>query len=179
MGIGQLHALVTTLEQAWGRYLARADSTPGFLDGYPVLVPVAGPAVISTPFGQAHDPFTGATKEHNGVDIVAPRGVPVLAAAGGTVTDVRDDLRWGLTVRLAHDQGFATVYAHLGSVTVKRGSRLRKGDTLGTLGASGLATGPHLHYEVHRNGVPLDPQALFYPSQDSQLTSATMAGAAR
>jgi murein DD-endopeptidase MepM/ murein hydrolase activator NlpD len=125
--------------------------------------------VLAAPFGRLRDPFTGAVKLHQGIDLVAPRGTAVVATADGIVSSVVNDHKWGLRVDLSHGAGFTTMYAHLATVTVRRGEQVKRRETVGTLGSTGLATGPHLHYEVRRNGIPLDPRTLFFPSLDSTV----------
>jgi murein DD-endopeptidase MepM/ murein hydrolase activator NlpD len=137
-----------------------------------VLLPVVGTPVLSVPFGRRRDPFTGGMKWHYGVDLVAARGTPVVAAARGTVYDIDDDKRWDKVVRIRHRHGFTTVYAHLGSTKIKRRARVKRGQQIGTIGSTGFSTGPHLHYEVRRNGTPIDPQIVFYPALDSLLSRA-------
>jgi murein DD-endopeptidase MepM/ murein hydrolase activator NlpD len=170
MGISQLHELVQGYEHKWRQYVSRIDSAHDYFDNVPVVNPVQGRSVLSSPFGLRPDPFAGQVRMHNGVDFVAPKGQPVIATANGTVLDVRnDEKRWGNVVRIRHARGFMTVYAHLGSVAVQRGKSVKRGDIIGTLGASGLTTGPHLHYEVHVNGEPIDPTRLFFPASHGML----------
>jgi murein DD-endopeptidase MepM/ murein hydrolase activator NlpD len=132
-------------------------------DSIPLCKPVAANAFISLRFGRGRDPFTGHAKLHNGVDIAAPPGTAVMACAAGRVVSVENGAIWGRRVVIEHSRGFQSVYAHLGTVSVARGRPVRRGGTIGTIGSSGLATGPHVHYEVRRNGEPLDPELFFYP----------------
>jgi murein DD-endopeptidase MepM/ murein hydrolase activator NlpD len=94
---------------------------------------------------------------HQGIDVSAPRGTPVWATADGTVVRAERDGAFGRTVLVDHGNGFSTRYAHLKRIKVRSGDRVRRGETLGTVGASGRASGPHLHYEVLRDGRPVDP----------------------
>jgi len=101
---------------------------------------------------------------HSGVDIAAPQGTPVLAAADGIVSLVHDDLFFtGVTVMVDHGFGLSSVYAHLDTVAVRPGQAIAKGEPLGTVGASGRATGPHLHWGVSLFDVRLDPALLVPP----------------
>jgi murein DD-endopeptidase MepM/ murein hydrolase activator NlpD len=128
----------------------RADQTDDVPSGWPVAPTTA---FISSGFGA---PRSGA--HHQGVDLSAPAGTPVRATADGTVTMAERAGGYGRTVVLDHGSGWQTRYAHLKRIKVDRGWRIRRGDVLGTVGRSGNATGAHLHYEVLRNGTPVDPR---------------------
>lgn len=117
--------------------------------------------VIKRPYGDSlPDPFTGEVKKHNGIDLAAERGTVVISPADGDVVSVRDDTFFGKTVKIKHSNGYETFYAHLGGVSVKFGQKVKKGTAIGVVGESGWTTGPHLHYELTKNGVYLDP--MFY-----------------
>jgi len=117
---------------------------------------------ISSPFGPRRDPFTGQIKQHNAVDLAAPKGAPVVATADGVVIFAGRQGTYGRLVKIDHGGGIETRYAHLRSIGVKRGKRVKRGEKIGKLGESGRTTGPNLHYEVHINGVPTNP-AKFFP----------------
>lgn len=97
---------------------------------------------------------------HVGVDLAVPEGTPVFATARGVVKEVGRDKRLGLYVRIKHVRGYETVYAHLDSAVVKVGDTVRTADMIGFAGRTGLTTGPHVHYEVYRDGRPVDPAKL-------------------
>jgi murein DD-endopeptidase MepM/ murein hydrolase activator NlpD len=126
----------------------RLTETPG-------MWPVQGRLMSS--FGERHDPFTREGAFHTGVDIDAPTGTPVLSTAAGTVVHAEYNGRYGRLVVVDHSDGFSTYYAHLSRIDVLPGQQVRRGDTVGAVGATGRATGSHLHYEVRRGGVPLNP----------------------
>jgi murein DD-endopeptidase MepM/ murein hydrolase activator NlpD len=130
----------------------------------PVCRPVAAGAVPSRRFGMSLDPFTGLRKQHNGIDFAAPAGTPVVATASGYVARVETSELWGKRIVIEHGKGLSTVYAHLGTVSVRRGRSVRRGAVIGTIGTSGLTSGPHVHYEVRKNGTALDPEELFFPA---------------
>ena len=101
---------------------------------------------------------------HQGVDFVAPAGTPVLATAGGIVAKTlmaADSSGYGIHTVIKHDDNFETRYAHMSDLVVSIGQVVEKGDTIGYSGSTGLSTNPHLHYEVLKDGVHLDPQDFF------------------
>jgi lipoprotein NlpD len=101
---------------------------------------------------------------HDGIDLGAPEGTPVLAAADGEVIYVGVDRAFGHLVLVQHADRLVTVYAHNRDVTVRAGQRVRSGDTVAHLGQSGRSEGPHLHFEVREGTAPVDP-LLFLPSE--------------
>jgi len=124
--------------------------------GQPDGLPVTG--TVSSPFGMRPDPFGSAHPEmHFGVDIAAPEGSPVRATADGVVRRVGQAGAYGNLVEIEHEGGFTTRYAHLAAIGVEQGTKVHRGDTIGSVGHTGRATGPHLHYEVRREGKPVSP----------------------
>jgi len=112
---------------------------------------------VSDGFGMREHPILGVPKEHAGVDITAPTGAKVVAATDGRVIMVEDLPAYGRVVVIDHGGQVATVYAHLSAVLVAEGQVVARGDRIGHVGATGGVTGPHLHFETRRNGVPADP----------------------
>lgn len=113
---------------------------------------------VTSPFQSARmHPILRRVLPHNGVDYGAPYGAPVRATADGSVAFAGDRGGYGNLVEVQHPNGYSTRYAHLASVAVRPHQPVRQGDLLGYVGATGLATGPHLHYEVRRRGQPVDP----------------------
>jgi len=98
---------------------------------------------------------------HKGIDIAAPKGTPILAAAAGKVINVGDYLISGKTVILDHGQGFKTIYCHLNEIKIKKGDQLKQGQFLGTVGKTGRATGAHLHFGVSLNNERIAPELFF------------------
>ncbi len=121
----------------------------------PSLWPVQGP--VASSFGERQDPFNGEGAFHSGIDIDAPYGTPVRAAADGTVTGAEMAAGYGREVRLDHGHDVETLYGHLSAFAVVAGQRVTRGQVIGYVGQSGRATGPHLHYEVRVHNVPVNP----------------------
>lgn len=117
--------------------------------------PVAGR--LTSAFGTRVHPIFGFARFHRGVDYAAAWGTPVAATADGRVTETGWNGGYGRQVRIDHPGGLTTTYSHLSGIDVATGETVRAGDTIGRIGSSGLSTGPHLHFEVHRHGVPVDP----------------------
>jgi len=117
-------------------------------------------AHLSSAFGSRQDPFTYKTSHHRGVDLAAPSGMNVRAACAGRVTFSGFEQGYGNTVVVQHPGGFETRYAHMGVLLAKTGDTLQGGQVLGTVGSTGRSTGPHLHFEVSRHGVKLNPATL-------------------
>ena len=111
----------------------------------------------SSNFGYRIDPFNGRQAFHTGVDFIAASGSEILAAAGGVVAAAEIHPEYGKMIDIDHDNGLTTRYAHLSKMVVKVGDVVLKGQRIGALGQSGRATGPHLHFEVRQNSVPLNP----------------------
>jgi murein DD-endopeptidase MepM/ murein hydrolase activator NlpD len=119
----------------------------------PSIRPVMSNTISST--------FGGRNGAHNGIDLVAPKGTPVFAAADGQVIYSGRIKGYGRVIKLAHGGGIETLYAHLKSRKTKEGRFVMQGERIGTVGNSGRSSGPHLHYEVHVNGRAVDPRKYF------------------
>jgi murein DD-endopeptidase MepM/ murein hydrolase activator NlpD len=112
---------------------------------------------ITSAFGYRLHPILGYVRPHRGVDIGAPAGTPITVAAPGRVVSAGWSGGYGKRVRVRHADGLVSSYAHLSTISVAAGSAVAAGQTIGRVGWTGLATGPHLHFELTRNGVALDP----------------------
>lgn len=112
---------------------------------------------ISSGFGVRADPFNGHQSQHDGVDIASSMGSPVSVVAEGVVSHSGERAGYGLLVEITHESGLITRYAHTSAVLVRVGDRVKKGQAIALVGTSGRSTGPHLHFEVVRNGVSVNP----------------------
>lgn len=135
----------------------RVESRQKLLRATPTIWPTTS-RTISSPFGYRKDPFTNKPSFHAGLDIAARVNEPVYSTADGTVVTAASDQSRGNYVIIEHSKGLRTWYLHLNKLLVKSGDRVHKGDTIGLLGSTGRSTGPHLHYEVMKNGVRIDPE---------------------
>ncbi|HZZ94794.1 MAG TPA: M23 family metallopeptidase [Usitatibacter sp.] len=134
----------------------------------PTTMPVAM-GYYSSNFGYRIDPFTGKQAFHTGVDLIAPAGTPVMAAAGGVVSQSAYLSDYGNFVDVDHDNGLTTRYAHLSKSLVRAGDVVMKGQKIALVGSTGRATGPHLHFEVREKGIPLNPNKFLSLKGDSVI----------
>jgi murein DD-endopeptidase MepM/ murein hydrolase activator NlpD len=189
-------AEATAAEALPADYVPEDDTTAWRGTPDPLLAAVAppsGPGLgapldvlrVTSSFGMRRHPILGFSRMHQGVDFGAPEGSPVLAAADGVVTQAGRDGGYGNLLRIRHAGGWATGYAHLMAFApgVAAGAPVLKGEVVGFVGQTGLATGPHLHYEVSLNGVKLDPMTTPYsaaptPAPDIALAPAQHADTA-
>ena len=128
-----------------------------------VVTPGAGPvehAQLSSPFGPRRHPLLGVADFHSGIDLAAAAGTPIHAPAAGVVVEAGWRGAYGRYLRIRHDATFETAYGHLSAYAfgIGVGTRIARGEVIGYVGATGRATGAHLHYEVLAGGVAIDPQ---------------------
>ncbi len=119
--------------------------------------PVSNPRITSG-FGTRRDPFNRRLARHDGIDFAGPTGTPILAPADGVVVFAGVQRGYGRMVKIRHQFGFETLYAHLNRVRVSQGQTVRRGMRIGDMGSTGRSTGTHLHYEVHVDGKPVNPR---------------------
>jgi murein DD-endopeptidase MepM/ murein hydrolase activator NlpD len=144
--------LTASLSEASDSLLAHQD----LLESTPSIFPVAG--VLSSRFSASRfHPIYHQALPHQGVDISAPRGTPILASAKGTVTQAGWVAGLGNTVEIDHGYGYVTRYGHASKVLVRPGQKVTRGDIIANVGSTGISTSPHLHYEIHVGGRPVNP----------------------
>lgn len=118
---------------------------------------------IASGFGSRIDPVYKVPKFHAGLDFTAPTGTPIYATADGVVSEAGYNAGgYGNRVTINHGFGYETLYAHMARIKVRGGQSVKRGEVIGYVGSTGKSTGPHCHYEVHKNGTPVDPVYFFY-----------------
>ncbi|UUX48814.1 M23 family metallopeptidase [Nisaea acidiphila] len=172
--VGEISYAAMTLS---GKHLAYYQYTPksGVTDYFNekgqsvrktlMRTPVNG-ARLSSGYGKRKHPILGYTKMHRGVDFAAPTGTPIMAAGDGVIDFIGRNGAYGKYIRIRHNSTYKTAYAHMSGYKrgLKRGDRVKQGETIGYIGTTGRSTGPHLHYEVHENGKQRNPMSVKLPA---------------
>lgn len=149
--------------------LRRARRADSILAGVPSTVPVAGARLTGSFTATRFHPILRRVRPHWGVDLAAPEGTPVRAAARGAVIGAMRHPTYGLVVDVRHGREYTTRYAHLSAILVNIGDDVVRGEAIGRVGSTGLTTGPQLHYELFVNGRRRDPVLLFDSHAADQL----------
>ena len=155
---GLLRIVLESLQSSLHDVRSSVDKRNALAAATPSIWPAHG--WLSSGMGPRPDPVSGGADFHAGLDIVGNKGEPVYATAAGRVVQAGYSGAYGNLVVIDHGFGLETRYGHLSRFTVKSGTRVNRGDVIGALGATGRATGTHLHYEVHANGRLLNPLQL-------------------
>ncbi|TGY87541.1 M23 family metallopeptidase [Marinicauda algicola] len=160
----------TTPDGEVGYYTGEGESAQRLL----MKTPING-ARLSSHFGRRFHPILQTSRPHNGTDFAAPTGTPIMAAGNGIVERADRYGSFGNYIRIRHANGYKTAYAHLNGFArgIRAGTRVTQGQTIGYVGTTGRSTGPHLHYEVHLNGRPVNPMSLELPT-GRRLTEAEL-----
>ena len=156
----------SNFDQIYKHLVSRKDQ----LDHTPSILPTRG--YYASGFGMRPNPFTGENALHRGVDFAAPLGTAVIAPADGQVVGIDYSADFGKTLVIDHGFGIRTIYCHLSKAKVKVGQKVKRGESIAQVGSSGRSTGPHLHYEVHMDGTPVNPMNYIYDQStyaDSRL----------
>jgi murein DD-endopeptidase MepM/ murein hydrolase activator NlpD len=161
--IREMHQQINDLESASLRQADSFDTLKDKLEvqrnllaSTPAIRPTSG--WMTSRFGYRTSPFTGRKEFHKGVDIANRKGTAIVATADGEVTFVGKKNSLGKVVVIDHGHGMVTRFAHLSDTLKKRGDKVKRGDIIAQMGNTGRSTGPHLHYEVHLNGLPINPE---------------------
>jgi murein DD-endopeptidase MepM/ murein hydrolase activator NlpD len=154
-------------------YLAVVEAELRAQQARKTLLPNSQPLAdgfIGSGFGWRTDPFTGEMTRHDGIDFAAPVGTPIHAAAGGVVVVAEHHPVWGKVVEVDHGNRLMTRYAHASKLVVQTGDIVKPGQKVAEVGSTGRSTGPHLHFEVHRDGVAQNP-GKFLLARDAPIRS--------
>jgi murein DD-endopeptidase MepM/ murein hydrolase activator NlpD len=128
----------------------------------PSIMPTAGWLSSNFSLSRFH-PILHYARPHEGIDVSAPMGAPIVAPAGGVVRLVTVETGYGNVLEIDHGDGIVTKYAHCSRIVVKRGQHVKRGEIIANVGSTGLSTGPHVHYEIHVNGKVVDPLTYVLP----------------
>jgi murein DD-endopeptidase MepM/ murein hydrolase activator NlpD len=144
------------LRESLGHAADSLRAHPSLLESTPSILPTRGRITSGFSAARAH-PIHHRALPHEGIDISAPRGTPILASANGRVTYAARRSGYGLVVEIDHGYGHSTIYAHADRLLVQRGQTVERGEVIAQVGSTGMATSPHLHYEVRVGGRPMNP----------------------
>jgi murein DD-endopeptidase MepM/ murein hydrolase activator NlpD len=143
-------------EESIQELLSFLEDQKNILASTPSIWPARG--FITSGFGYRRSPYTKTLRMHEGLDIANKVGTPIIAPADGIVVFAGIEGGYGKLLAIDHGYGITTRYGHLDSILVKEGDKIKRGKKIGTIGHTGLTTGPHVHYEVRVNGVPVNPK---------------------
>lgn len=169
--LNKLTLLTAYQEKSFDEIAGLIKNKEKLLAAIPAIQPVSNKNLnrMSSGFGYRMDPVLKVVKAHLGLDFSAPIGTPIYATADGRVKDAGFNTGgFGNRVVVAHGGGYETIYGHMVRIKARVGEVVKRGEVIGYVGNSGKSTGPHCHYEVHKNGIPVDPIYYFY----SDLTAA-------
>ena len=139
-----------------------AQRKSDMITAIPAIRPLKNMKTITSGFGPRYHPILKTMRMHTGVDLTAPKGTPVYATADGVVSREKGGSGYGITVIINHGFSYQSLYAHLSKKVVKPGQKVKRGELIGYVGNTGLSFGPHLHYEVIKNGVKVNPVHYFF-----------------
>ncbi len=165
--IDELKRKMVIQTKSYDEIVKLAKNKEEWLRAMPAIQPVSNKQLkrLSSGFGYRIDPIHKVRRPHNGIDFSLPKGTPVYATADGVVKVVKSSFSgYGKRIDIDHGFGYKTRYAHLDMFNVKKGQKVKRGDIIGYSGNSGKSTAPHLHYEVHKDGKPINP--VYYFSRD-------------
>ncbi len=163
--IGNINSRMQAQYASYNEIDKLIENKEQLLSHTPAIQPVSNKDLtrVASGFGYRIDPIYKTTKMHAGIDFTAPQGTPVYATANGRVTTAGNTGNgYGNHVIVNHGYGYETLYGHLVRVKARNGQEVKRGEVIGWVGSTGKSTGPHLHYEVHKNGTKIDPVYFFY-----------------
>jgi len=163
--LNSLSLLTAYQEKSFNEIAGLIKNKEKSLASIPAIQPISNKSLtrIASGFGYRIDPVLKIMRQHAGLDFTAPIGTPIYATADGRIKDAGFNTGgFGNRVIISHGFGYETWYGHMVRIKARVGETVKRGEVIGYVGTSGKSTGPHCHYEVHRNGIPLDPIYYFY-----------------
>ena len=141
-----------------------AKEKDNMLASIPAIQPVKNEDLkrMASGYGMRIHPILKSWRMHNGMDFTAPTGTPIFASGNGKVVKAHRSSTFGKVVYIDHGYGYETIYAHMSNIVAKKGQNVKRGDLIGYVGNTGRPAAPHLHYEVHKNGRPVNPIYYYY-----------------
>ncbi len=174
--LGNLRNRIAAQRTSYGQINNLINNKEKLLSATPAIQPISNKDLsrIASGFGYRIDPIYKTVKMHAGLDFTAPQGTPIYATADGVIkTAANTSNGYGNHVIINHGYGYETLYGHMVRIKARAGQRVNRGDLIGYVGSTGKSTGPHCHYEVHKNGQKIDPAYFFYndlsPQQFDEL----------
>ncbi len=165
--LSELERQVQLQKQSYEQITRKFEANKILFKHLPAIKPSEGPYSLNG-FGMRVHPVLGVWRMHEGLDIINEIGTPVYASGDGTVHFAGvTQSGYGRVVELNHGYGYSTLYAHLSTVLIREGQRIRRGELVGRVGRSGLVSGPHLHYEVRLNGRKMNPVDYLFDDVDA------------
>jgi len=161
MDIGEISRRVKLELSSYNNMVDKVKGQVDKLKYRPSIRPVKG-GYLGSSFGYREDPFTSKVRFHYGQDFAVNYGTNIYSPAEGIINFSGNQGGYGKVIKIKHDNGFKTIYAHLSKILVKRGQNVKRGDLIGKSGNTGRSVGPHLHYEVHQFGNPQNPLDYFF-----------------
>lgn len=163
--VNELRNRIAIQNKSYGEINERIKNKEKILAATPAIQPVSNKDLerIASGFGYRIDPIYKTIKLHAGLDFTSPTGTPIYATADGVIEESGfSDGGYGNHIIINHGYGYKTLYGHMSRIKARRGQKVTRGEVIGWVGSTGKSTGPHLHYEVHKNGQKIDPVYFFY-----------------
>jgi len=163
--VDRLKRMVYIQSKSYDELVKLAKEKDKMLAHIPAIQPISNKQLtrLTSGFGYRYHPIYRVLHFHSGIDFAAPTGTPIYATADGVVSVVASSYGgYGKEVRIDHGYGYVTLYAHMSRFNVKPGQKVKRGQCIGYVGSTGLSTAPHLHYEVHYKGNPVNPVYYFF-----------------
>jgi hypothetical protein len=163
--LDKIRKMTVVQSRSFDELISLAKEKEEMLSCFPAIMPISNSDLTRTAsgFGLRIHPYYKIIKFHNGMDFTAPMGTEIYVTGDGVVESVISEKRgYGNHIVIDHGFGYKTLYAHLDRANVRRGQKVKRGDVIGFVGSTGLSLAPHLHYEVHLNGMAMDPANYYF-----------------